>query len=99
MDDEAPMRVLHGVTELQEETQLRFDRQRVRPAVIVDRSSVDILHCKKRNAVDRPAVEETRDMGMLERCENLALLAETAEKCFCPRVASHQFDRNALFEF
>src|ERR1044071_4379411 len=70
----------------------------MRAAVLVDRNAVDELHRQERQPVRRAAaVDEPRDVRMLERGEDLPLLAEALHERLADSAA-HELDRDALRE-
>src|SRR5206468_2811532 len=72
MDHEIAMRVLHGLAYLKKESEPFTARQVT--GENVDRNAVDVLHHQIRNPVGSgAAIQQTRDVGMLELRKNLAL--------------------------
>src|SRR4051812_11243050 len=73
------VRVLDRRTDLLHQAQACWDREIVLRAVLIYANAFDILHDEIRSAIIRvPAVEQTRDVGMIESCENLSLAAESS---------------------
>ena len=73
--------------------------RRARIAIDVDRLAVDVLHDDVRRAVrGRAAVEQPRDVRMVERREDLALELQPALDVARQQPAPHQLDRDLLLE-
>src|SRR5262245_32464436 len=89
------VRVLHRIADVGDERGTGRHRQAAAPAPFGDRGALDVLHHEVRTPVGRdPAVEESRDAGMLQPGENLPLGEEPPEDL----AARHDLDGNALLE-
>jgi hypothetical protein len=98
MDDEALVGVLHRCGNAVEKREPRAQREPVARDVLEQRHAVDVLHHDVRLAVvGLAAVEQMRDVGMVELRQDLALLAQAALPVL-GRKAADQLDRDALLE-
>jgi hypothetical protein len=71
----------------------------VRVAELVDGQPLDVLHDEVGQAVvGRSAVHQARDVGVVERGENLPLLPEAPEDEVCVHPALDELDGDALLE-
>ena len=78
MDDEMLMGVLHRRAHLEKEREAGVDRQAVDVAVSIDGQAIDVLHHEIRCAVVRgPAIDQSRDVGVIEVREDLPLVTES----------------------
>ena len=93
------MRVVHGGADGLEQLETGRDVQAERIAIGIDRCAVDVLHDDVSGLVrQRAAVEEVRDIGMVELRQDLPLDLEP-RRCAAPdRAAVHDFDRDLLLE-
>ena len=74
MHDEVLMRVVHGGADGLEQLETGRDVQAERIAIGIDRCAVDVLHDDVSGLVrQRAAVEEVRDVGMVELRQDLPL--------------------------
>src|SRR6185436_7839597 len=65
----------------------------------IDANSLDVFHHQVRKSVGRrSAVDQSRDVGMVEASKYLALQAEAAEDFLRVHSALHQLDGDALLE-
>ena len=98
MHDQPLMRELHRAADFLEQAQARIERQRALVAVRVDRLALDVFHDEIRLAARRrAAVEQARDVRMLQRREDLPLAREVREHLGVGHAAD-QLDRGALLE-
>ena len=80
MDDEVAVRVGHGRADGEEELQPPLHREALLVAVLHEREALDVLHDEVGQPVLRlAAVEDLGDVRVVERGENLPLVAEAAE--------------------
>jgi hypothetical protein len=99
MHHEALVRVLHGRTHLLDECEPCRDRQRPFVAPIRDGGAIDILHGQKRaSVIGGAAVEQARDVRMLERGEDLSLAMEARQHVVRIHTAPQHLDRHPLLE-
>ena len=100
MHHEVLVGVLHRVADLAEECEATarcFSARAV--AVGVDRCSVDVLHDVVRQAVVRDAaVEQARDVGMVEAGEDVSLAAEPLGEEADVAGVTHHLERDASLE-
>ena len=97
MHDQGLVSVLHAVAHAQEQAQARRQVECVAAREVGDRFAVDVLHHEVGRAglVDA-AVDQARDVGVLELGEDLAFLAETPHQPW--RRPGELLDRHALLE-
>ncbi len=76
VDDEAPVRGVHRVAARRDQVQALVERESVLADELRDRLAFDQFQHEIRTAVRRPAVEQPRDVGMVEAGEELPLLHE-----------------------
>ena len=70
----------------------------MRVAVFIKRNPFDIFHDKiGKAALGHAAVEEAGNVGMIEVCQDLALIAEMPEHGISVHAAFDQFDSDTLF--
>jgi hypothetical protein len=75
-------------------------RERVAVAVLVDPQALDVVEREPGHAIGgRPAVEETRDVRMIEAREDLPLVSEPVQDRLAVAPLLHQFDGRALAHF
>ena len=99
MDDQVLVRAVHRRAHDLEQPQPLLDAERARIAIDVDRLAVDILHDDVRRAVGgRAAVEQPRDVRMIERRQDLAFELQPALHLARQQPAPHQLDRDLLLE-
>ena len=97
MDDQIPVRVGHRAAHDQEHAQPIGERQLVPVAVAVDGLALDELHHDVgRAVVGRAAVEEPRDVRMLEAGEDLPLPPEVADRVVAGAADRDDLDRDPL---
>ncbi len=97
MNHEVAMGVLHGVAYRLEELQAGAGRETPLVAVLRDRLAGDVFHDEEGHAaLGRAAVQETRDVRMLEARQDLALGAEAGEQMVVRGSRPQQLDRDLL---
>src|SRR5580692_963850 len=95
MDDQPLMRILHGRADRREEFETFGNWQVARIAIFGDGLAFDQLHYKVRDALfSRAAVEQARDVGVIQSGENLSLILEAADDEIGVLAGAHQLDRN-----
>ena len=95
VDDQGAMGVLDGVAHDAKEGEARLEGQLLAPTPIGDGDAVHELHHEVRRAVGgQPAIEQARDVGMLERGQHLALGAEASDDAAVAGAAPHELDRD-----
>ena len=95
MDDGTAVRVGDRGAHLAKELQPPGDVERVLVAILVDRQPLDVLHDEVRQAVlGRAAVEQPRDVRVIEASEDLALVAEAAQHRLRIHAALDELDRD-----
>ena len=98
MHDETPVGELHRLTNLLEQAQTGGKIELVGRTVAGDRNALDMLHDQIRLAARRgAAIEQTRDVRMLQIGQNLPL-AGKMDKSFTVGDATDQLDGDALIE-
>jgi hypothetical protein len=96
MHDEVPMRVTHGLTDRPKQDQPVAEAEARLVGVPIDGPPLDILHDEIRNAARAgPSIEQARDVGMIERREDLSLRLEAANHVADERAGLHQLDGDA----
>ena len=99
MHDQVLVRVLHGVADLAEETQALLDRELLLLAPVGDRHALDVLQDEVRHALlGRAAVEQPRDVGVLEVREDLPLVPEARDRGAALQLELERLDRDLLVE-
>ena len=97
MHDQAAVRMLHGIADLQEQLDSRCGIKSVQRAVRRQRLALDILHHEVRRAVlAEPGVEQPGDMRMLQAGEHAPFVLEAAYQ-FGGRI-QQALDRDLLLE-
>ena len=92
--------VVKGIANRREEFEPFGNAQLMRVAVVIQRLPFDKLHDEVGQAVvSCAAVQETGDVRMIERGQNLALVAKAPQDKVGIHAALDQLDRNALVEF
>ncbi len=78
--------------------QPRFDRKVRVPAVVIDRNAFHVLHHQIRQPFDaHPAVQQSRNVRMIQPGQDLPLGAESQQHLTIPaEVGAHQLDRDLL---
>jgi hypothetical protein len=98
--DEVLVRVLHCVAHGEQQSDARADVEAMTIAIGIDRLAFDELHHEIRlPALRRAAVDEARDVGVLERGESLTLAAEAPQDLVGVHAALDDLERDALHEF
>ena len=91
VDDEPAVRRLHGFENLQEKREHRFERKILPCAPGRDRLTLDVFHRDVwRTARIGARVEQARDVRMIERRENAALVREARAKI--ADIEAHELD-------
>ena len=100
MNDKVLMRVGDRRAHLAKERQALGRGQRIRVAVGVNRFAVHVLHDEIGQAViGRPAIDQARDVGMIELRQDLPLIAKAAEYVLGIEPSPNELDRNLLAIF
>ena len=95
MNDEVLVRIGDCRAYLAEERQAFGRGERIRVAVGVDRFAVHVFHDEIRESVvGRPAVDQARDIRMIELRQNLPLGAETPDDIVRVEPAPNDLDRD-----
>ncbi len=77
MYDQQPMRGLDRVTHVDDQAQTRANVELRRIGVVGDRCAVDVFHHQIRNAsFGNAGVDKTRDVRVIERCQQLPFAQE-----------------------
>ena len=98
VDDQVAMCVTHGFADHEEEPQPFLEREVLIARVRVDRPSLDVLHHQVGPSIARgPAVDESRDVRVLQRGEDLPLGPEPPDTLLVEQAA-HDLDGHALLE-
>src|SRR5579859_2395449 len=93
------MRIVHGIADLEKDSQPSSYIQLAIVAPTVDRLSIDILSDQKGVARRGHAtIQKTRDVVVVQRGQQLALALEAAQKFRPDEVSGHDFERNGLLE-
>src|SRR4030095_12655405 len=96
MDDQILMRVMHGGTDIAKEAQPLLDAEALPVAVRGDGHSLHVFHDQEREVCIRDAaVEQLRDVRMVQRGKDLSLGDEAAMKFLVVSTASQHFDRDS----
>ena len=99
MHDEVLVGVLDRRADLAEEAQALVDREAAAVAVLDQRLALDVLHDEVGlAAIRRAAVEEARDVGMLEGGRDLALAAKSLAREVARHAGPDELDRHLLLE-
>ena len=97
MHDQVLVRVVDGRAHGADQRDAFFGRESPAVAVGVDRLAVDVLHDEVGRAVRRaPAVEQPRDVRVLQRRQDLPLHAQPALHLAREHAAADQLDRDLL---
>ena len=100
MNDQVLMRIGDRRADLAEELQALGRGQRMRVAVGVNRFAVHVLHDEIRQSViGRSAVDQARDVRMIELRQNLPFIAKPAEDVVGIEPSPNELDRNLLAIF
>ena len=99
VDDELAVRVLHRVAKRQDQADAIIDRELVRTGEIDNRRAVNVLHDKiGRAGFGAAAVQQSRDVRVVEIGENLAFLDETLDLFGCRTQPVNHLDGYLLLE-
>jgi hypothetical protein len=99
MDDISPVSVLHGGADRLKDPDAIADAEGMRPAVRQKRIPLHELHYEVRVPLRRrAAIDQAGDVGMFEPGENLALVAEPADREMALVPSADQLDGDALLE-
>ena len=99
VDDEVLMGVLDGRAHLAEQHEPWLERERPRLAVGVEGNALDALHHDVGHAIlGGPAVQQPRDVGMIQGRQDAPLLEEPLHQRAARRSAAHDLDRHLLLE-
>ena len=94
---QALVRVAHGAADLEEELEPVVDRERPARGPDVDRLALDVLHDEVGHAlVGAAAVEEPRDVGVVQRGKDLALGAEARQHVLGVHATLDDLERDPL---
>lgn len=97
MDDEVAVRVMHGLADLPEKDQALTCREAMIVAVPIDWYPLDMLHHEVGGAVFYcAAVEEPRDIRVIECREDLPFLRQALREEAAGHVSGHQLDCHLL---
>src|SRR4029434_8117144 len=78
--DKILMSMVHCQTERSEHAQAIFNGHLLRVAILVDGQTLDILHDNVRVAIGSlAAIKQSSDVGVIEGCQDLSLLAKPPE--------------------
>src|SRR5437762_4400107 len=96
MDDMTIVRMLDGVENGKTQLNALDGRQAMVVGVAIDRSAGHVLHDEVGQAVGcGAAIEERRDVGMLERSQNLAFVPKSADDQLGVHSAPNHLDGDA----
>jgi hypothetical protein len=80
MDNEIAVGHINGRTDRAEQLEPLPEAQGIRGAILVNRRTLNVFHHEVRNTVlGGPAVQQTGDVRVLERGENLPFVSERSE--------------------
>lgn len=97
MNDEMLMRVLHGGADLPKKLQAFAHVELLLLAILIQRQPFDVFHHEVRSPVfGCAAVEQTRDVRMVQIGQNLPFVLEAALQFFA--AGAHQLDGDLLLE-
>ena len=97
MDHELLVRIRHRGADRQEKLEALDHGQLPSVCIDVDRFALDVLHDEVRQTVvGGPTIEETSDVRMVERGEDLTLGAEARQHTIRVHAPPDQLDRDAL---
>src|SRR5690606_35963186 len=95
MNDQVLMCVLNSAADLQEELEPIANIQAMLVAVFVERLTMDVLHDEERlSFCGFSSVDETRDIRMIETCQDLPLRTEALARIAMDRRRVDDLDRN-----
>jgi hypothetical protein len=99
MNDQLAMRVLDRRAQREEEPEPLRDREHAIRAVGVQRLALDVFHHQIRQTFGRAAtVQKPRDVGMIERGEDLPLASEAPDRLLVSETDPDQLESAALAE-
>jgi hypothetical protein len=99
MDDEVVMGELHRLAHAEEQTEAIGHGELACAAVLVDADAIDVFHDQiGQPFFGRTAVEQPRDLRVLELGQDLALAAESAEQILVAQWRGDDLDRHLLVE-
>ena len=99
MHDEVAVRLLNRGTDAAEQAQSFGEVELAAVAVAIDRLTLDVLHHQERQAVvGRSAVDQRRDVRMLEPGQHASLTVEAGEDLAGIEPGTEQLDRDLLVE-
>src|SRR5262249_31586829 len=99
MHDQVLVSVLNRGANLLEQPQSLRDVESPVFAVFIDAPTVDVFHREVRRTVgSRAAVEQTRNIRVIEVRENLAFASQSGDDTVRQRATRNDFDRHALLE-
>ena len=97
MDDEIPMQVVNGPANLLKQFDSRRQREPLRIAKLVDGQALDILHHVVRSSVGHvSAIQNARDIRMIQRGEHLTFLLEALDEFRCHPIAKNHLESDIL---
>ena len=96
--DQAPLRRVHGLAARLHEPQPLLERGACLPAMLRDRHALDELHHEVGTPVRFAAVEQARDVGVIEPREHLTFLQEPPPDALRVDPALQELQGDALLE-
>jgi hypothetical protein len=100
VDHKVLVRVLHGLTDVDEQLEALLDGEVTGVAVRVDRLTLDELHREVRQPVSgQSSVDEMRDAWMLEQRQDAPFLDKASQYCLTRPDVPHELECHALLEF
>ncbi len=100
MNDQILMRIGDRRADLAEELQALGRGQRIRIAIGVDRFALHVLHDEVgQSVVGRAAIDQARDVRMIELRQDLSFIAKPAEDVFGIESSPNELDRDFLAIF
>ena len=96
MDDQVFVGAIDGLAHLTEEPDARREIEMVRVAVSRDRLALHVLHHEVGHALRRAAVDQPRDVRMLERGQDLPFETESFPQLRRVAVPRRNFQRDGL---
>ena len=99
MHDQAAMGIRHRFTHFQEQAAAIFDCQAAVAAPVVDAEALHIIHHQERASFrGGAAVDQARDVGMVETRQNLAFMPEAEEQFRRVHAGSDELESGLLLE-
>ena len=99
VDDVVIVRVLHGVENAQAQAEPLGRAEAMLVRVAIDRNARDVLHDEVRQALRRgAAVEEARDVWMVQGREDLAFVAKAPDHELGVHAAANHLERDVVLE-